>query len=277
MAIRKYYFIISSIITLSLLEWGCAIPPGSKAGLGPVSQPRAPSSSPGTVRTDILIYAGTGSWSAEIDGMTETLYRHQATYRQINSSELNAMSLDELAEFGLMIFPGGDASAMTKNLSPETHAKMRAAVQERGVSYIGFCAGAWIAIAPAPEPGQDVSYGVGVVNGPFQIANYLTKEGREYAVAKAQFASGAQRELLWYGGPITPNIPGGVLVKYPDGTPAITQIHSGKGFVIVSGFHPAAPQYVFDSLKLKNPEGLAFDYAWTLFDAALHHTELPAF
>jgi len=190
---------------------------------------------------------------------------------------LDSMPLDELSKYALMIFPGGDAPTITKSLTADTHAKLREAVQKRGVDYLGFCAGAWLAISPAPQPGEDVFYGIGVVAGPIQQQNYLYKEGREFAIAKASFPDGTHRDLLWYGGPITPDIPGGVLAKYPDGTPAITQINSGEGLVIVAGLHPTANLAILNVLGLSDPEAIAPDYAWKLIAAGIHHTPLPAF
>jgi glutamine amidotransferase-like uncharacterized protein len=225
----------------------------------------------------VLIYSGEGSWGSEVESLEAILYSHGTTYQSVNASELDQLSLDQLSAYALIIFPGGDAPTVARNLSRETHARLRAAVQISGISYLGFCAGAWLAVSPAPAPGQDVSYGLGVVDGPIQSPNYLSKQGLEFAIVRAQFPGGRERELLWYGGPITPDLPNGVIAKYPDGTPAITQIHSGNGFVIVSGLHPTATGPILDVLGLSAPEAIAPDFAWALLDSAIRQKELPAF
>lgn len=270
MLIRR---LAAALTPLTFLLCSCAVPSGSSGG----SQSSVPASSPGIEHTDALIYEGTGTWKSEVDSLKATLYAHQATYQTIDEGGLDSISLAELAHFKLIIFSGGDAPTIVRNMREETHEKLRIAVQEEGLNYLGFCAGAWMAVAPAPDPGKDVSYGLGVVAGPLLEQNYLYKQGREFAIARASFPGGHQRDLLWYGGPITPNIPGGVIAKYPDGTPAITQIRSGRGFVIVSGLHPTADHSILIALGLRNPEAIAPELTWQMIDSAIHQRPMVAF
>lgn len=195
----------------------------------------------------------------------------------MTSDELDRMSLDELSQFKMLIFPGGGGSTQANSLGADTHARLRAAVQERGVSYIGFCAGAFIAVAPAPESGKDVSYGFGIVNGPFLDYYYLENQGKLISMTLESFADGTKRDLLWYGGPVTPNTAGGVVAKYPNGDPAITQIWSGKGFVMLSAIHPAAPQRIRDLYGLRDSDGLDYELTWKLLDSAINQRPLQAF
>ena len=261
-------------IFLLVLFTACAKPSGSPLGSPQFS---APFSSPGDDHTEVLIYGGPGSWASEVESLKVILYNHGASYQEVSPAQLNSMSLDELTQSNLIIFPGGDAPTVTLNLSAETHAKLREAVQQRGMSYLGFCAGAWLAVAPAPLPHQDVSYGLGIVDGPVLEPNYLSKEGRHFALSKASFPDGTQRDLLWYGGPITPNVAGGVIAKYPDGSPAISQIWSGKGLVMVSGLHPTATQAILEVLGLINRDAIAPDFAWKMLDGVIHRKPLAAF
>jgi len=261
-----------TILWVSLALIGCASP----ADPLPASGPAVPASNPGTELTDALIYAGPGTWSQEITELANVLYQHGSTYVQMGAQELEALSVEQLARFRLIIVPGGDAWVFTHSLTGSARARLRTAVRERGLSYLGFCAGAWIAVTPEATI-NDNSYGVGIVTGPIQEHSYLEKEGRQFALSRAQFPDGTQRELLWYGGPVTPKIPGGVVAKYADGTPAITQMRAGNGFVIISGLHPAISRETLLELNLLQLEAVAPEFAWRLIEAGLKRKELPAF
>ena len=68
---------------------------------------------------------------------------------------------------------------------------------------------------------------------------------------------------------------GAVVGKYPDGTPAIVEGTSGKGWVILCGVHPEAPANWRHGMTFTTPASVANAYAGTLIDAALHTTSLP--
>jgi glutamine amidotransferase-like uncharacterized protein len=262
---------------LFLLVGGCA-----KAGNVPQAPSlQYPTSFNGTGPGSALLFNGESSWEAEVDSLAGLLYSHNVTYREVDSSTLNAMSLEEISKFNVLIIPGGYAPTIAGTLNKATHEKLREAVQISGMSYLGFCAGAWLAVAPAPEPGKDVSYGIGLVNGPLLKPNYLTQAGQEFAIVDAQLPNGSKRDLLWYGGPITPDTASGVIAKYPDGTPAVTEIWSGKGFVIISGLHPTATQPILDVLGLLDPQAdsqaIAPDLAWSFLNSTLHQIPLQTF
>ena len=226
---------------------------------------------------DALVFAGTDTWEVEVMTIREILTDHGAGSRQVTSAELNEMSLDQIAEYRMLIVPGGNAITMTSSLTAETHARLRAAVQERGMSYLGFCAGAWMAIAPAPEPGKDVVYGLGVVDGPIQEKTSMEEQGHHIRMNRAALGDGSYRHLLWYGGPITPDQGGSVVAKYADGKPAITQIRSGNGFVTVSGLHPAVPDFVKVQLSMEDDDGSDYELAWKILESGLYQKPLPAF
>ena len=265
-------------IASSLMFLGaCAMP--TNPGPPPAAQvARPPSAHRDGTHADVLLFAGASIWTSEVDSLANIMIDQHATYQEVNSAELNAMTLDEIAQYALLVVPGGDAPTLTASLTAETHARLRAAVQERGVNYLGFCAGAWAAVAPAPaRPGDDVSYGLGIVDGPLESLSYLAKQGKEFAISRASFPDKTQRDLLWYGGPTTPDVPGGVIAKYPDGTPAISQLWSHQGFVIVSGLHPAANAGILNVLGINDAEAIAPEFAWSLLNAGIHAVPLPAF
>jgi glutamine amidotransferase-like uncharacterized protein len=159
-------------------------------------------------------------------------------------------------------------------VSADTHANLRAAVQQLGVSYVGFCAGAFVAVAPAPPPGGDVSYGFGVVDGP--ILDLYAGPGTDavYEQTLESYPDGSSENILWYGGPVTPDT--GVVARYPTGDPAISQMWSGAGLVIVGGVHPDLSQASLDALGV-SPDIPAQDIAWRILHAALTQQLLPTF
>ena len=61
---------------------------------------------------------------------------------------------------------------------------------------------------------------------------------------------------IWYGtGPGDPGHPGGVVARYPDGNPAITELWSGNGFVVLWGVHPTATASTLSSLGVSSSDG----------------------
>jgi glutamine amidotransferase-like uncharacterized protein len=264
-----------AVVSSAFYFVSCAMPLGDPPPAAVLQKP--PHSHLNGGQANVLIFAGASSWSAEIDSLAAILLAHGSSYQEVSSEELNQMTLDQIAQYSLLVVPGGDAPTLTNSLTPQTHAALREAVQHRGVSYLGFCAGAWAAISPAPAPGEDAAYGLSIVDGPIQQPNYLDQEGMKFAISRAQFPNKTQRDLLWYGGPITPDSPGGVIARYPDGTPAITQLWSQKGFVIVSGLHPAATPDILSALGLSDGEAVDPDFAWALLDAGIRQIPLPAF
>jgi len=63
----------------------------------------------------------------------------------------------------------------------------------------------------------------------------------------------------------------------PDGTPAIVEAMSGKGWVILCGVHPEAPANWRRGMTFATPASVDNAYAGKLIDAALHGTWLPHF
>jgi len=278
---------VFSAATFGSIFSGCngasAVAGGGAASsiVGPVSSvksdPIKPPSVTRSYSTDVLLFVGAGTWGAEIASLESIMDSHGTSYQTMTSGQLDTMSIDEMAKFGLLIFPGGAGGTEAGSLSAQTHAHLRAAVQLMGVSYLGFCAGAFIAAAPAPAAGQDVSYGLGIVDAPVMDYYYLENQGQDIAMTLEKFPDGSTADLLFYGGPVTPNIVGGVIAKYPNGDPAITQIHSGNGFVIVSGSHPTATQSTLNALGVRSSDGTHLDLAWKLIHSALTQQPMPAY
>ena len=143
--------------------------PATDAGGGATADAGADAATDGAsarpYTTGVLVFTGDGAWGTEIADLEALLDANGVTYQEATSPQLDAMTSQDMAAFGVIYIPGGEGDTEALSVSADTHANLRAAVQQLGVSYVGFCAGAFIAVAPAPPPGGDVSYGFGVVNG----------------------------------------------------------------------------------------------------------------
>lgn len=251
------------------------------SSVDPQNPASAPSDQPtsGTERPytkDVLLFNGVGISTSDWQTTEEIVKAANLTYDLVNSSKLDAMTLDQMASYGLMIFPGGYGNQITAGVSAATGIRVRQAVRDRGVSFLGICAGAWVAVGPESSTDQIASYGFAVAQGRF-LDEYLPG-GFEptAAMVDVSFADQSHRSLVWWGGPITPNWENGVVARYTTGDPAISQTWSGKGFVIVTGPHPEAPQG-WRSVAGNDPDGLDYDIATKLIKAALNRQPLPVF
>lgn len=251
-------------------------PPASLAQVGPTSIPRGSRS----FQTDFLLFSGNGAWAPEVSSLKSLISQRGATYQEADQSDLNSMSLDQLAQYGVIIWPGGLGSTQMSGLTEATKIRLRQAVQERGVGWIGFCAGSFVAVAPTPLPGKNPSYGLGVVAGPlleyYYLENELHAAGKsDFTIVSHELPGGVKRDLVWYGGPVVPETQAGVIARYPNGQPSISQTWSGNGFVILSAVHPAAPQSVRDSFGVMDSDGTDYELAWAMLEGVLKQTELP--
>jgi glutamine amidotransferase-like uncharacterized protein len=283
MKIKNSFVAILLAASLSAVAVGCgsgaSTPRGEGSGAGAADPVVRGTRS---FATDILLFSGSGAWSPEVSSLKALFAQRGATYKEVSSSQLNAMSAEQMAEYGTFVWPGGSGGTQSSSLTTATKDNIRKAVRELGVSYIGFCAGAFVAVAPTPAPGKAPSYGLSVVDGPELDYYYLEEEMNragqtDIAMTLHTFADGTTRDIVWYGGPVVTNGAHSVVAKYPNGDAAISQMWSGKGWVILAGTHPAAPQSVRDSYGLDDADGVDTDLAWKLIDAAIQQTELPTF
>lgn len=284
---KRYLYTVLSII--GLVCAACGKDAADNSGSGPAlfeQVQEGPTSIPAGTRayvTDALIFTGTGSWSAEVTSLKSILSGNGATYETATSAELNAMSLDELEQFGTIIWPGGYGNQMSDSLATSTITKVRTAVRERGVNYVGFCAGSFVAVSPTPADGARPEYGLSIVNGSRLKYYYLEQEfvdkgkaSQDWTMTNYSFADGTERAVLWYGGPVTPDVSGHVVARYPNGDAAITQLWSGNGLVLLSAGHPTASNAIYSSFGLTDPDGLDHDIAWKLIRAAVTQRPLQS-
>src|SRR5262249_22805972 len=153
------------------------------------------------------------------------------TYVTANSRELNHMSESQLMAYQLMIIPGGNYLSMGNNLTPETATNIHNAVQS-GMNYLGICAGGLLA---GRAPGNGFSLASDTRFGFYEVVN----RGIHKSAVAITSAGTPAVDHYWEDGPQFTGW-GAVVGKYPDGTPAVVEGRSGKGWMILCGFHPEA-------------------------------------
>jgi Biotin-protein ligase, N terminal len=214
----------------------------------------------------ILLFNGAGASANDVAAVESILNNNHLDYATVNSTELNGMSAAQLMSYRLMIIPGGNFIAIGDGLASRTTANIHDAVQG-GLNYLGICAGAILA-GHGPYKCLNLTSGV-------QFGFYADVNRGIHKAAVAIAAIGTPTlDHYWEDGPELTGW-GDVVGKYPDGTPAIVEGTSGKGWVILTGVHPEAPAKWRRGMTFTTPASVDNAYAATLIDAALHGTVLP--
>jgi hypothetical protein len=230
-----------------------------------------------TVSPQILLFNGIGTSTSDWQSLEQIIKSMGVSYRLVNTAALTAMPLTDMLKYKLILIPGGNSNTINSNLSLATKIRVRQAVRDGGVSYLGICAGAYAAVGIDTRSNTTAYYGFGVAQGNYLTRWYpATNPSAIATVPMISFADGTRRNIIWYDGPFTPEWAGGVVARYPDGKPAISQTWTGIGFVIVSGPHPEAPpSWQYDSGT--DPDGLDYDIAVKLIRATLDRKPLPVY
>lgn len=214
----------------------------------------------------ILLFNGTGTSPNDVKAVEAILKEKRLKYATMNSRQLNRVSESQLLAYHLMIIPGGNYISMGNSLTPTTATNIHNAVQG-GLNYLGICAGGFLA-------GNAACNNLNLTSGVrFGFYAEVNRGVHKTAVAIANVGTPAL-EHYWEDGPQFTGW-GEVVGKYPDGTPAIVEGTVGKGWVILCGVHPEAPENWRRGMNFTMPSSVANDYAGTLIDAALHGTRLP--
>jgi glutamine amidotransferase-like uncharacterized protein len=215
----------------------------------------------------ILLFSGVGTSPNDVAAIEGLLNKNHLNYSTVNSSQLNQMAALQLKKYRLLIVPGGNFIDIAKNLTYETTAKIRTAVQN-GLNYLGICGGAFFASTYSGYNGLNLTSGVR-----FGFYSAEEKGIRKTAVPIA-VAQGPTQDHYWEDGPELGDW-GAVVGKYPDGTSAIAEGTFGSGWMILSGIHPEAPENWRRGMSFKTPASTDNDYAGTLIRAALNREPLP--
>jgi glutamine amidotransferase-like uncharacterized protein len=231
-----------------------------------------PSSAPvPTYATAVLMYQGAGVSTSDAQTLGAIMTAAGISYRAVTSAQLNIMTAEQFATYGMILVPGGVASTMSNSLTSQTLQLIHDAVTEQGLGYFGICAGAFLA-------GDYGSWGLGLSSEAFDyyVAEY---QGIEREMVDVSFPDGSLRQLVWYGGPKLDGF-GDTLGTYSNGTIAVAQSEVGKGFVTLSAVHPEAPSsWRTASMQAADLDGVAADqaYALGLIRSTLTRSAQPTF
>src|SRR5256885_1859393 len=183
----------------------------------------------------ILLFSGNGTSPGDVAAVERILDHNHLEYATATSRQLNRISASQLMAYRLVIVPGRAFIELAASLTPRTTASISSAVQG-GVNYLGICAGAFLA-----GDGRGYYKSFDLTSGVrFGFYGAETRGIRKAAVAIAG-VSAPPIEHYWEDGPQLTGW-GMVVAKYPDGTPAVVEGTSGRGWVILAGVHPEAPE-----------------------------------
>jgi glutamine amidotransferase-like uncharacterized protein len=181
--------------------------------------------------SQVLLYNGSGATSGDVSALTSVLDSLGYSYTVANETQMNTMNRSQYDQYKLILWPGGDSIVMGSALTTETTGNIHDAIVLDGVSYLGFCAGAFMAETST-------------LYNTFKLATTYFNFYNEGAVEMVNifFPSGTSNKIVYWDGPQLSGW-GQVVGKYPNGDPAIVQdvVGTNHGFVIISGVHPEAP------------------------------------
>jgi glutamine amidotransferase-like uncharacterized protein len=138
-----------------------------------------------------------------------------------------------------------------------------------GLNYLGICAGAILA---GDTDATNFNLTEGVRFDFYAVVN----DNVHKAAAPIAGADGVTLEQYWEDGPQLSGW-GEVVARYPDGTPAVAQGACGKGWVVLCGVHPEAPENWREGLTFATPARDDNAYAAQLIEAALNRKPLQHF
>ncbi|MEO6599831.1 MAG: BPL-N domain-containing protein [Polyangiaceae bacterium] len=239
------------------------------AGLGAASGCRAKGGVPLTSqeKPPILLFVGSGTSPQDVAAFEALLSDGQQRYSEADSDELNAMSEAQLRAYRLFIMPGGNFLTIGESLKPATITHVRDAVRH-GVSYLGTCAGAFLASTSSHY--RSFGFATGV-----QFKFYAAEaKGLRKAAVKIAGASTPPIDVYWEDGPELTGW-GAVVARYPDRTPAVVEGTVDDGWVVLSGVHAEAPESWRRSLSFDTPRPVALAFARSLVASALNRRPLP--
>lgn len=214
---------------------------------------------------NILLFDGSGTSPNDVAAFESILSENHFSYATANSRQMNEMSEAQLRAYRLLVIPGGNFEQIGNGLTSSTTAKVRNAIAG-GLNYFGICAGAFFA-GNSPYNGLNLT---SAVRFPFYA---LETQGVRKAAVEIAIVGAPAMAHYWEDGPQLTGW-GEVVAKYPDGSPAIVEGSFGKGWIILAGVHPEAPESWRQGMTFTTPTSIANAYAATLIGAALNRTRL---
>ncbi len=218
------------------------------------------------VDAPVLLFDGTGTSPGDVAAVETILNAGHIPFATASSRRLNTMSASDMGAYRLLIVPGGNFVTMGNGLSPATAANIRTAVLG-GLHYLGLCAGGILA-------GNTSVNGFNLTGGVQFHFYHLVDQDVHKAVVDVATVGAPVMQQYWEDGPQLTGW-GAVVARFPDGTPAIVEDSVGRGWVMLTGTHPEAPEAWRRGMEFTTPASETNAYAGMLIEAALHGTSLP--
>jgi glutamine amidotransferase-like uncharacterized protein len=223
----------------------------------------------------ILIYKGTGA-SGDVQALEYVITNN--LHLDYDEKDIKGWSVAQLAAYKLLIIPGGDSVKMGDYFyGTSTEANIKTAVRVNGLHYLGVCAGAFLVSYAGGTKYHDINLLNGIwfdmfQNAPCDPAAELLSRPSGQSSIDVYWEDGPQ--LTTQGGTW-----GTIVAEYPNRQPAIIQGFAGKGWTLLQGIHPEAPDSWRANTCNTFTTSLADDraYSATLISAALNGTVLPHF
>lgn len=264
---HRQSLVLLACTTLALIGLTACGTPG--ATLGSTTTPSAsPSNSTTAFSTStisIILFNGTGTSSTDVTAVETILAANGLGYVTKNSSQIEAMSESQLEAYKLLIVPGGNSITIGDNLTSAATTNIHNAVISGGLHYLGICAGGFFG-------GYSIYNGLNLTSGVWFDFYEEYYDGYGKLAVEVSSPTGTL-DQYWQDGPEFKGW-GSIVGKYPDGTPAIVEGTSGKGWVILSGVHPEAPSSWRTGMTFTTSVTTDNAYAGTLIKAALNGTWL---
>jgi glutamine amidotransferase-like uncharacterized protein len=179
------------------------------------------------------VYLGRGVFPPSAKALVRRLDEAGRAPRLLFEEQVTAEGLKGLR---LLVMPGGWAPSQHESLGVRGRAAMRAFVEEGG-SYVGICAGAYLACSTVAWEGRDYPYDLGLARG--RAAGPVKGLAAWPACERVEIAAEGRKIPALYAGGCSLSIDGAaVLATYPDGTAAAVRAPCGKGSIVLIGVHP---------------------------------------
>ena len=261
---KLHSFGLLALISCMLLAFTACGTPGSTLGTPAAKSNAVPLNS--SKSPSILLFVGKGTSSSDVSAVEAILSDNNLSYATATSSQLNGMSQSTLETYKLLIVPGGNSITIGNNLHSATTTNIHNAVINGGLHYLGICAGGFFG-------GYSIYNGLNLTNGVWFNFYADYNKGIHKEAVEVSSPNASPLDQYWQDGPQFTGW-GSIVGKYPDGTPAIVEGTSGKGWVMLSGVHPEAPASWRTGMTFTTSVATDNAYAGTLINAALNGTSL---
>jgi len=181
----------------------------------------------------VAIYAGIGAALAK--DVELALGKIKVTYQRIGESDIKR---NKLKDYSILTIPGGYTQEYVRVLSGDGFKNIREFVRNGG-TYIGICAGAYIATSRVEVPDHPI--GIGIIDIDNKRETDMRIRSIEIVNPNHPIAKGCPSKInIWYqNGPmISPGNNVDVIAIYENNVAAIVVSTHGKGKVIIFSPHP---------------------------------------